>query len=825
MKKYALRLLCVFSLSIFLYGTALADEVAPDFELQAENAYLALYLNEQSAAVAVLVKASGSVWYSNPIDWENDRRVGGINREFIQSQIRITYYNETAQEFTMNSFFDAVSRGQIVIERLNDGVKINYFLGDTGDRMIIPLVISKERMDIFRANMDERDWAAVMRRYLDGGDVWNLREAQGDFALGQLHDTLQAAGYTRADMEYDHDMNHMYDLEIGIHFDIPLVYRLDGPSLLAYIPTNEISYPVDYPLARITMLEFFGAAGLEAEGYIMVPDGSGSLIYLNNGRTTDQQFVAWVYGRDRTFGANVLPPQPEPVRMPVFGLMRDGRAMFAIIEDGDALAIMNTRVSGMINSYNTVWADFRSLPFDYLQLEHMGDNQLQLFQNSMIEGAFKIRYSFLDGDAADYSGMAKLYQDYLVERGLLTRRQSRNELPFVMESLGAIQRTKNFMGIPYQGTVALTTFAQAISLLESLRNNGINHLVLKYSGWLNSGMHQYAPTSFKVVGKLGGERDLKKLIEYVNKQDIPFYPEVNINYVYPPAMSFIRGLFGGFTSSRHAARSLGNTVMRRINYNIVTNVSEVLSSGTTIEPAPFIVNPAFFGRMTESFLNRFNRFGAAGLATGSLFSELNSAFNRGSTVDRQRTIDNTTAVQEQLLGDGYRQLSDGANAYAFKGIDYIINVPFDHNGFMVANEAIPFYQMVVRGFIEYSGGPMNTAADLRQHLLRTLETGSGVYVQWMYEQNSIIRESFFTRFYSHNYERSFRRAVDMYHEAAAVLNAVQNCRIERHEILPSGLRRVTYENGVIVWINYTDQPLTYGSVIVVPQGYYVERGI
>ena len=823
MNKYAIRLLCALLLSAFLCATVFAEEVAPDFELQAENQYLALYLNEQTAAVAVLVKASGSVWYSNPIDWEDDRRVGGVNREFIQSQVRITYYNEIAQEFSMNSYFDAVSREQVEIERLADGVKINYFLGDTGDRMIVPTVISKERMEIFRANMDERDWAAVMRRYLDGGDVWNLREAQGDFALGQLHDTLEAAGYTRADMEYDHDMNHVY-VEAGVHFNIPLVYRLDGPTLLAYIPTNEISYPAGFPLARITMLEFFGAAGLDAEGYILVPDGSGSLIYLNNGRTTDQQFVAWVYGRDRTFGAPILPPQPEPVRMPIFGLMQDGKAMFAIIEDGDALAILNTRVSGIIHSYNTVWADFRSLPFDYLQLEHMGTNQLQIFQSGMIDGAFKIRYSFLDGDAADYSGMAKLYQDYLVGKGLLARRQGRNELPFVMESLGAIQRTQNFMGIPYQGTVPLTTFDQAISLLEDLRSNGINHLVLKYSGWMNNGMHQYAPTSFNIVRQLGGERGFRRLVQYANEKNIPFYPEVNIDYVYPPAMSFIRGLFGGFTSSRHAARSLGNIVMRRTNYHIVTNVSEAFSAGVTVEPPPFIVNPAFYGNMTGAFLNRFNRLGTAGLATGSFFSELNSAFNRGSAVDRQRAIERTAAAQAEMTSAGHRQLSDGANAYAFKGIDYIINVPFDHNGFMVANESIPFYQMVVRGFIEYSGSPMNTAADLRRHLLMTIETGSGVYVQWMYEQNSIVRESFFTRFYSHNYERSFRRAVDMYREAAAVLNAVQNRRIERHEILSDGLRRITYENGVTIWLNYGDQPLTYGSVTVGPQNYFVERG-
>jgi hypothetical protein len=227
------------------------------------------------------------------------------------------------------------------------------------------------------------------------------------------------------------------------------------------------------------------------------------------------------------------------------------------------------------------------------------------------------------------------------------------------------------------------------------------------------------------------------------------------------------------------------------------------------------------GDIVDNFMTRYNRFNASGIGTDSLFAELNSAFNTRNPSDRQATIGHVVAAQDTLLDNGFRQLSKGANAYAFRGLDYIINVPFENGGFSVVDEVVPFYQMVTRGYIGYTGTPVNTASDIRLFLLMTIETGSGVYAQWMYEDNSIVRDSFFTRFFSHNQDRNFRRAVDVYHEAAAVLNRVQGQRMVNHEILENGLRRVTYENGVRIWVNYSNYPLTDGNITVQPWDYWV----
>ena len=830
---------------------AVGANVVDGYELRAENEYLALYLNPTTASVAVRVKSSGSIWYSNPADWREDPLVGGINRDFIQSQLRITYFDISAREFNMNSYFDAVRREQIEIKDLPDGFRITYTLGDLGEAFVIPQVISAERLYALRENMGERDWATVSRRYMAEGDNYILRPGIQDFALAQLHTMLYEAGYTEDDLVYDHTTHGIEVIEEFIYFVIPLVYRLDGQSLIAYIPAEDIVAPDHLPLARINMLEFFGAAGVDAEGYIFVPDGSGALIHLNNGRTAAQQFIARVYGRDRTFSVGSLPPQPEPVRMPVFGIRQDDKAMFAIIEDGCAFATIFARVSGTINSYNYVNVEFMTRPFDFLQLEHMGDNQLQMFQPQIFEGDFRIRYVFLEGEEANYSGMARFYQNYLVAQGLLNAREHRNELPFVMEALGAIVRTQNFMGIPYQGTVPLTTFDQAISIMDRLRENDVNNIVLKYSGWLNGGMHQQATTRFNVVRQLGGRSDFESLIEYVNEHDIQFFPEAHFNYVHRTT-GFFRRIGGGisrffgaignfigrigrssgdrpatinaFTPSGHAARNLQNSVSRRADFHLVLNWNTQIidTMGFVAEPTPFIVSPRYYDGLVSSFVDSFERFNTSGVAVGTLLAEPNSAFNNNGVFDRQRAVEQAALAGQQLAEAGHRQLANGANAYGFAGLDFIVNVPFEDSGFMVANDSVPFYQMVIRGFIEYTGTPINMAADLHYHMLKTLETGSGLYVQWMYEENSIVRESHFTRFFSHNYSRSFDRAVAMYHEVAAVLNHVQGERIINHDIFDNGLRRTTFENGVAIWLNFTNDTLTHNNITVEPLNFTVE---
>lgn len=62
----------------------------------------------------------------------------------------------------------------------------------------------------------------------------------------------------------------------GIHFDIPLEYRLKEDSLEVSIPVSGIKEYGSGSIARIQLLRYMGAAKNDEEGYMVVPNGSGS---------------------------------------------------------------------------------------------------------------------------------------------------------------------------------------------------------------------------------------------------------------------------------------------------------------------------------------------------------------------------------------------------------------------------------------------------------------------------------------------------------------------------------------------------------------------
>jgi len=82
------------------------------------------------------------------------------------------------------------------------------------------------------------------------------------------------------------------------HITIPVEYTLQEDFLEARIVTDEIVEGEDSFVASISLLPYFGAGSQDDEGYMLVPDGSGSLIFMNNGKIsrmlTENRFMAQI---------------------------------------------------------------------------------------------------------------------------------------------------------------------------------------------------------------------------------------------------------------------------------------------------------------------------------------------------------------------------------------------------------------------------------------------------------------------------------------------------------------------------------------------------
>lgn len=156
------------------------------------------------------------------------------------------------------------------------------------------------------------------------------------------------AGYSAEDLAQDNAENGIGG-ESGTskpNFVIPLEYRLEEGSLVVKIPVGQVKESGQYQIRSLELLNMFGAADQLTDGYMLVPDGSGSLIRLNNGKVKEEQYVQRVYGPDPNDNSYRRGQVSQNARMPVFGMKAGDGAWFAVIEKGDAIASIAADISG-----------------------------------------------------------------------------------------------------------------------------------------------------------------------------------------------------------------------------------------------------------------------------------------------------------------------------------------------------------------------------------------------------------------------------------------------------------------------------------------------
>ena len=131
--------------------------------------------------------------------------------------------------------------------------------------------------------------------------------------------------------------------------------------------------------------------------------------------------------------------------MPVFGMKSGDRGWFAVIEEGDAIASVSADIGGKQNSYNHVFSSFAVRGEDMLEL-YTGSTvqEIQLLNDKLYSGNLAVRYSFLSGDEASYSGMARLYQQTLVEDNQLTPLEENEGILFYLDMLGSVDKRRSF---------------------------------------------------------------------------------------------------------------------------------------------------------------------------------------------------------------------------------------------------------------------------------------------------------------------------------------------------------------------------------------------
>jgi hypothetical protein len=795
--------------------SSFSDARIPDMKGVAENENLQLFIDDQTGTIAVINKRSGEIWKSNPSNRDKDSLATGVNKDLLSSQMQIDFYNHVGQVNSINTFTDSIAHKQFKFEAIPSGVRVIYQFGKAEKTAAdLPLLLSNARYDEVSSKLDKTGQRALLIAYTENTEESVYERNDGALNGLQLERALKAfedAGYTEEDFQQDmEELNFEQEKPSPRIFKAEMEYTLDADSLVVRVPTSGIKYPEEYPINTISIMRLFGAGGTEDKGSLFVPDGSGALIHFNNGKAMYPAYQQPVYGTDLSVSVTEDVTGEQKVRLPVFGIIREGDALLGIIEEGASVATINADISGRLNSYNYAYPSFYFINKGEVTLE-AGEQERTLlkFQEAPVNTDYTVRYAFLSGKDASYQGMARYYQDYLEQNNGLPIRQVESEnkdLPFYLELVGSISKQKHFAGIPYQALEPLTTFEQSQNIITQMQERDIANIKLKYSGWFNNGVNHKVPQSISVDKSIGGSKGLRDFLSFTQESGISFFPDVGI---------LTANSSSGFDEKDEASRTLRGVPAELYPMNLALDRRDRTQSPS------YIVSPRLVEKYTEGMLQDLVDYNSGGISLRDLADQLNSDFRKNKQIDRAESEGISLQALKNIREEDLNIMGDGGNAYALPYLSDITNAPLSSSGFKIEDEIIPFYQMVIRGHIDYTGAPYNlsTYSDIRQYVLKSLEYGSGIYFKWIYAPNYKVKDTEFDHLYAVNYEQWMDQAIDVYKEVNEVLRKVQNEPIIEHQKLDEGVYKTVYNNGRFVIVNYNHSQVTVEGKTVEAQGY------
>jgi len=122
--------------------------------------------------------------------------------------------------------------------------------------------------------------------------------------------------------------------------------------------------------------------------------------------------------------------------------------------------------------------------------------------------------------------------------------------------------------------------------------------------------------------------------------------------------------------------------------------------------------------------------------------------------------------------------------------------------------------MVLKGSIPMYSDYVNFQANKNEFKLQMIEAGIYPSFYLTYEDSADLIYTNSSDLYSTKYD-TYRDTVIAYDtEFKEIADATEGAFILRHDKVSAGVNKVTYDNGVVIYVNYTDKAVTADDVTV-----------
>jgi hypothetical protein len=798
-------------------------------KLIASNDTFELYFDETTSYFKVVDLRTMEVYESNPSiedPWVSDldHSITTTAIEKQKSTLEVQYYNESGSLTTINNYKYSIYHPETIlddegirtfsIKYIDQGVQIKYLIEDLEiDYLYFPKYLPQEEFEAMEdfsylkslayTGFDEETGLYEILDYEDMSKP--VRKRLYDIFYGKLDYTREQAIAENESYGYFEDFDK-------VKFEIAIQIQLTDKGITTAIIHDSIVESEVAKISQITLYPLFGTAistidNQPSEGYLVLPDGSGAVIEFNNGKYFQNAYNKRLYGQDLSLLPTEMAEQQEKIAIPVYGMVKENGGFAAIISQGDAMASIQADVSGRIDSYNKIYTTFKLREVESVVIGS-GYNQyaVDLWTDDIVNTDFEVTYVFLDNNENSYVGIANVYKDYLIESYDFEAIDDTQSTVLTTEFIGAYDRQEFFLGVPYNTIESMTTFDEAEFILEEIKSMGITSINVIYQGMMNGGLTQSINDKVKIEKVLGGVSGYEDFTTYLTENDMNIYQSLNLM----TAESYDKA----FDQFRYTAQRLNGKNAVNYNYHYPSGLPYE-ETDFDHSPGNYVINPAYYDAIYQSF-NEDYKFDA--VAFYGLGSMLAGNYSNNHYIYVQDSI----RYQETLLNEIDQNIMlNNPLGFAISYADYITDLPTEATLYSIIDYQIPLLQLVLSGFVDYSGQSINLASDrsIDYQFLKAIETGSNLKYTLSFDDSIELLNTEYNYYMATKYS-NWLETIDEQITELDELNLHQGYLVN-HEIIGQNIVKVTYSNNLVILINYNLFDVTVNTLEIPSMDYIV----
>lgn len=554
---------------------------------------------------------------------------------------------------------------------------------------------------------------------------------------------------------------------LGFKFNYTIT--LKDNSIALNIDHNSIQETKENKILSFTPFQYFGAVYKnETPGYLFVPSGNGGLVKYSENPTIRTEYSASFYGTDYNRTANT---QGEVLSLPIYGFKHGSNdAVLAEVTSGAPFAkfvYSPNSVTGFDMSYVTF-----NLREQYSIRPKGSTDSITMTPEDIYPSDLGVEYNFLSNENANYVGMAKNYQQTLVERNVLTRNHnvpSKIHIDVFGQDYEKGLFTKKYFN--------MTTVDDLVQIDNQFKRNNLSNIYYTLRGFNKGGYSNSGKEEFKFNKKLG---------------DLDNLSGMNYDIYYNPVEFYTPNSKGK------------NNTLITINNNLSTIMVEEGVKYLNIANVKSVVNNA------KKSLNKNYTYAIDGLSS-SLYGDKNNNYSRLDTLE---LYDNLITEKTAMFNPNYYYL-DVTSKY--------LNMNLYHDRLKFITDSVPFLEILLRGYIDYYSPYLNFSSNKALDILKCIEYGTYPSFLITNQESYLLVNSLSNDMYATTFSRIEQNIYDAYGMINDALDQVTNATIENRVVLEKGFVRVDYSNGRSIYVNYTTDSKTdpYTSVTVSKETYKV----